>query len=512
MNELSQLWGEATGEEKQREAGLRPRGHHYPVYVIQIAIQLIIESLTSLRGVEKTFEILANWWEIANPDFTSIRQWGLRLGLYELNREKNYRTDWIFILDMTLELGQSKCLAILGITQQRFTQITQQENRALQHQDVEVLALEVLEKSPGTIILEKLKNLGQRVGTPLQIISDRGSDLNKGIELYLELNPGVISTYDITHKMAALLKKELSTDERYQNFLHQCSLTRHQTQQTELYFLAPPKQRSKARYHNVDILVEWAIKVLRYQQKGDFDQISTAYSLDGETLFLLWDTPARDCLAQLLKLTPNVYENQAVFTQALSTHLGEDVWQLHSEIICQSAALGRRKFQAKLGWLCTYQQEIETYTEIVNLVQTVEKQVKIQGLHCQSHLLWEAATTTKALSQRGQKLKQQISDYLAKEASQVPERQTLLGTSDIIESLFGKYKIFSAARPLKEIGTIILTIPLCTAKITSDFVKTALETIRYLDVQTWSQLVLGPSMLSKRSTLQVAAAPGTEVA
>lgn len=113
--------------------------------------------------------------------------------------------------------------------------------------------------------------------------------------------------------------------------------------------------------------------------------------------------------------------------------------------------------------------------------------------------------TTKPLSSRGQKLKQQISDYLAFEASQIPEEQTLLGTSDIIESLFGKYKIFSAARPLKELGTIILTIPLCTVKITSDFVKIALETIRYLDVKTWSQLVLGPSMLSKRSALQLAA-------
>ncbi len=49
--------------------------------------------------------VLAQFWEWPKPDFSSIRQWGLRLGLYELNREKEYRQDWIFILDMTVELG-----------------------------------------------------------------------------------------------------------------------------------------------------------------------------------------------------------------------------------------------------------------------------------------------------------------------------------------------------------------------------------------------------------------------
>lgn len=247
-------------------------------------------------------ELLASGWELPTPDFSSIRQWELRLGLYELTRKKDYRSDWIFILDMTLELGQTKCLVILGITQERFTEIIEQEHRALQHQDVEVLALEVLEKSTGKIIEENLKNLAERVGTPRQILSDRGSDLKKGIDLYLETNPGVISTYDVTHKIASLLKKELSTDERYQDFLHECSLTRHRLQQTELYFLVPPKQRSKARYHNVDILVDWAQKVLKYQESGDFYQISTAYSLDGETLFSLRDTLPKDSYAQLVKL------------------------------------------------------------------------------------------------------------------------------------------------------------------------------------------------------------------
>jgi hypothetical protein len=147
---------------------------------------------------------------------------------------------------MTIELGAAKCLVILGISQEKLTRIIKEEERSLQHEDVEVLSLDIMEKSPGVMILEKLNNLAKRVGTPVQIISDWGSDIKKGIDLYRIDNPAVIATYDITHKTANLLKmkKEFLSDERFQSFLRQCSLTRQRVQQTKLYFLIPPRQRT----------------------------------------------------------------------------------------------------------------------------------------------------------------------------------------------------------------------------------------------------------------------------
>lgn len=159
-------------------------------------------------------------WTWATPNFNTIRQWSLRLGLYELNRRKEYRKDWIFILDITIELGVAKCLVILGVPQEKLTEIIEKEARGLHHEDVEVLALEVLEKSSGQLIAEKLNNLAERVGIPVQVLSDWGSDIKKGIDLFRQAHPAVIATYDVTHKVANLLKKELAKDERFQNFLH----------------------------------------------------------------------------------------------------------------------------------------------------------------------------------------------------------------------------------------------------------------------------------------------------
>ncbi|MDJ0743613.1 MAG: hypothetical protein QNJ32_09635, partial [Xenococcaceae cyanobacterium MO_167.B27] len=60
--------------------------------------------------------------------------------------------------------------------------------------------------------------------------------------------------------------------------------------------------------------------------------------------------------------------------------------------------------------------------------------------------------------------------------------QTFLATSDIIESIFGKYKIFSDSLTYSEINEMILTIVLCTTEFTPDLVLQTMETIQISDV------------------------------
>ena len=102
------------------------------------------------------------------------------------------------------------------------------------------------------------------------------------------------------------------------------------------------------------------------------------------------------------------------------------------------------------------------------------------------------------MTTRARAFKAKIEEYLVEEGSKIPSGQTLLGTSDIIESTFGKYKIFSSARPLKEIGQILLTIPVFTTLITPDQVKPAMESVQMQDVEKWAHKTFGQSMLSKR--------------
>ena len=429
--------------------GLVAKGHHYSVETIQIAVQQLVRCGNSYRGVEKTFELYKELLAEA-PSFSSIRKWLVRLGLYELNREKERRDDWIFIVDLTVELGTEKGLVVLGVSQQLLKQVIFPSRRGLQHQDVQILAVEILRSTQGEVIEQKLTKITQKFGRPKQIIADRGSDIQRGIKLYKQNYPDVIYTYDVTHAMALLLKHELRNCEKYQFFMQQCNQCRKQLQQTELSFLAPPSQRSQCRYFNVEKLLNWAENLL--------------------------NSPL-DILANLVPIEPNILNS---------------------------------KLKDKFAWLASYQDEFRHWKQMVQMTRTVETYIKRSGLNQEILSLIQQHLTVEAISLKG--FSQKILEYLRQETSLIQPGQTLLMTSDVLESLFGKYKQFLSRSPQKQIGQTFLSVCLLTMNLTTLVVKEALEAVRFLDVEDWSAQAFGKSMLSKRKIVFSASTDDTETA
>lgn len=483
--------------ESANELQVAPRGHVYPLGVVRLAIEQVILSLSSFRGVQKTFELFAQLFNLPIPSYTSIRNWVFKLGLYELKKEKEYRADWIFIVDTTLELGRAKCLVILGINQEKFIQICTQQTRSLEHYDVEVLALEVTECCTGKLVEEKLTNLSSQVGIPKQIVADHGSDIKKGIELYQENHSEVIYTYDVTHQMANLLKSELSENKRYLEFIERCHITRQLIQQTELIFLNPPKPRTKARYHQVNTFVNWAIKILEYENKNDFSLINAEVELDRENLLYLTNKVDTNLMKKLRKFEGKIWENREFFLEELEKKLGIVSVQKYGEIILQVADKGRKRFQEKLGWVKDYQEDLKNYHQMLTLINLAFKQIKTSGLGRNSAQTFLKQVAPMVLSESSEKLKNKIGEKLETSSCQIPENEIFLGTSDILESILGKYKIFSSRSPAKEVGKMLLTIPLCTIQLTAATVKEAMEKILICDLEDWSVSVIGQSMLSK---------------
>jgi hypothetical protein len=280
-----------------------------------------------------------------------------------------------------------------------------------------------------------------------------------------------------------------------------------------LSFLAPPAQRSKARYLNLEPLIEWAQRVLHYSQQGDFSGITPGHQLDKEAFCILighqLETPI---LLQLAALERKTYDNQAQLSQQLRRVLRPEHFQHYRLTICQAADLGRRRFEEKFGWLLERQAELHQYDELLSLVQRANQQLKQQGLNRQSHLQFARDTQQIELSQSGQVFRTEVINYIRQQGSRLGETQTLLASSDVLESLFGKYKLFCQRSPLKEVGRLLLTLPLCTVQLTGPFVKRALESVRGIDVDHWAKQMFGTSMFAQRKAVFQRKEGDTEIA
>ncbi|EGJ33239.1 hypothetical protein LYNGBM3L_39820 [Moorena producens 3L] len=423
------------------------------------------------------------------------------MGLYLLQRPCEYRHDWLYIADLTLELGAHKCLVVLGISQARWKQIVEQSAGKLCYQDLSLLALKVMKSTKGDLIYPILEAVGDQVGVPLQLVSDQGSDLYKGIRLYHQAHPSVQVTYDVTHQSARLLKGELELDPIYQRFVSRCTRTRQQLQQSRLSFLRPPAQRSKARYFNIDTLLKWAKLVLAYQKQQDFSRVNPGYCLDSSALKTLSEQLTTEVNAALKPLKQKPFPDQKAFIEALKGCLSEAVFCDVGSLICQTADLGRRYFEEKLGWVSDYQEALEPFNQMLFLVRTLQYQLKHQGFNQHSKTDFIKQTADLTLSKRLEDFLAKLIAYIDHETTALPPNQPLLASSDLIESVFGKYKLFSQRSSLKHMGHLLLTLPLLTTQLTSELVKTAMETVSFCDVQHWYRQHFGESPLAKRRAI-----------
>ena len=503
--------GETTSEtwRKKKDSGIpgvngevklissRPRGHQYPSHIMLLGIEQVIHGLSSLRGSERTFSIFSKCFDLPVPSFNSVRSWIFRVGLYLIKRQQEWRNDWIFIVDHTLKLGQNKCLLILGIKGEQL----KKGKYALEHQSVTVLGMDVVTSSTGELVKEQLEEVSRKVGVPKQIVTDHGPDIKKGVELYKQKHPDVIYTYDVTHKMAALLKKELQADEQWLNFLKQCGKVRTSLKQTNLHYLLPPRQRTKARYSDVTPQIEWGQKMIAYQQMGDYSEIDRTFTLDQQTIEAVKDKYGHSVGLPLTATEQETFVDQDAFTQNLVSLIGDEQVERIESVIYPAADEGRRRFEQKLGWVAEYEKDLVVYAQMTKLVTIVEKQVKNNGLNQTSCQTFENNIADISLSSRSQLLAREISNYLQEEGQQIHTGLTLLGTSDIIESIFGKYKHLSSESPISDVGKMILTIPVFTNELTCELIKTAMESVKALDVDKWADELLGKSSFSKQRML-----------
>ena len=490
-------------EEKERRTTLAetspsipPSGHHYPVSTIQISIQTQVEGLVSLRGAEKVHELFSPFLPSdmqEAPDHSTVQRWTQRLGLLLLNQPVPRRDDWVFVLDHFLERGTTKCLVILGIAHAQLAQCSYSPS----HKSMQLLALEVVEHSTGEKVRESLEQLSRQAGEPVQIVSDHGSDLRKGIELFREAHPKTIHTYDISHRLARLLKAEVETDPWWKDFHQQCNQLRTRLQQTEWDFLMPPAKRTKGRFMAME-RIEWVLNLLAYDERGDFSELPPAYSLNWacrQAIGRQFGPEARRavlCLGSEDRL-PDLESLRRKIAGLIGTEepLSDEFLALVDE--------RRRRFNEFFGKLLEDRQAYAPYAQLLSLIKSSQILLKKEGLHADSAKdLAERFRPLKIVDERVHRFRDKILLAVAEEAKKLPKGHIGLGSSDICESVIGKEKLFSKKSPLQEIGKSILMIPVFLTNVTAQLVRTGMERVRNRDLTEWARNTFGDSAITKR--------------
>jgi hypothetical protein len=408
-------------------SSLVPGQRHDPS-VVADAIHGVVKLSTSLRGV-------CGWLArksrvVIGPD--TIRNWLGRVGCHLLSRPVERRDDWVVILDHTMQLGPSRCLLVVGTPLRSW----QAKGGPLSHADLHVLMVEVVTSSTGDVVHDQLRRLVARIGVPAQVISDGGGDLAKGIALLRDEHPETIGTYDITHKLACLLKAELEPDARWHEYVQRAGQSRARLQQARGGLASPPSLRNKARYQNLEGLVTWGEAIGRLTaDPGTVDRLAVQRGTTREE--------------------------------------------------------SRRWLAEMVGWVAEFAGNLSRWRGLLTIIAAARDQIQRDGLHADSsHNL---RRRLRPIATHNRRFAAATLTFVAAESSRIPRGQRYPGCSDVIESVFGKYKRYLERSPSPSLGSNVLLFPLFVTQMTVELVREAMTAVKQRTAHLMARALGGPS-------------------
>lgn len=303
--------------------------------------------------------------------------------------------------------------------------------------DMRVIALLPVEKSSQQIVHQQLETLRNKTRiTPAGMLSDGGSDLTGGIAKFCAAHPETLGFGDLPHQAALLLKKRLKEDERWCGFIKQATQTKFETLQTELAFLVPPTLKSKARYMNLQSMLGWAQRILTV--------------LDDPTLI------------------PPSFSSD-------------------------------KRLQEKFAWLREYRNDVHLWCRWLAITDASLDLVRRGGYCADTRAAIAPLLEPHCDSDQKRKLANELIVRVENECSKVPSGRRMAGTTEILESSYGKLKIVEGSQSKSGFTSLVLVWAALFGTTTMDTIKAAMVTTPTKLVHRWVRENLGLTVQSKRT-------------
>jgi hypothetical protein len=416
--------------------------HSHSLGLIQLFLQLVLRATIGLRGAAGALNVVSPLFptEEAAPSPNGGQMWLLRLGLYELSRPKEHADDWVWVIDHTIQVGRAKCFLVVGVRLSAWEakRADPERSAALEHEDLSAWMIDPVEKSDGATVERQLLELSRQTGVvPRQLLSDGGADVQKGIRQFCASHPQTAGRKDMVHAAANLVKHELHDDADWTAFLQDASRAKTKMRQTQFAFLMPPELKAKARWMNLDALLNWSRKA------ADF--VASPRAVPGASL--------------------------------------------------EVAAL-----EQQMGWLRRYREPLAAWSKMLEATATSLKYIREHGYHhdAQRELQAELAPFTAGEQTPASRVAAGLLAFVGEQSSDLSGSQRLLASSEVLESLIGKAKQLEGQQSRSGFTKMLLGTAASVAKLTERTLQAALAAVKVSDVTRWIQQHIGISVQGQR--------------
>jgi len=413
-------------------------GHQFSAELIALCCQLA--QLIGFRAVPKVLSLFSQTLGLDLPMVTrdSVRNWTCRSGVALLENEN--ATDWIWLIDHSVQLGKMCVLVVLGVRQSQLPYQQDSASRPLRSEDMRVLAVLPAQSRNKQQVIDQLAPLAERLGQPLAVVCDGASELKAATEslqntadiaenaadVERKANPvSVVHLVDVKHKIASGLKRLLAGDEVFNDFSRRAAASAARIRQTDLDHLQPPHRKDKCRFMNIQREIRWAKMVLAH-----LDRYANS----------------RDEYAELLR--------------------------------------------EKLGWLCEFRDAIEGWREWVTLIGETLSLSNQHGVYRGGGLELRRRLDALAVDvARSDPVRQIVTSAYAENEAKLhllPNTVTCLPCStELLESVFGRYKAMQRHHHRGTFTTLLAALPTLLHTFTAESIREQFTAVSNRSLKQW---------------------------
>lgn len=156
-----------------------------------------------------------------------------------------------------------------------------------------------------------------------------------------------------------------------------------------------------------------------------------------------------------------------------------------------------KELKKKIGWIYKYRNDLIDMQDMVRIVKLANELARSRRINSETGIIAEALFEGESKTEKGKELAQEITAFF-KELAASAGNDSLIGSSEVIESMFGKLKSLDRECGNSGFSSSVLAIGACCGKLDLKTLAKAMKTVSDKDVKKWEEKNIGENQQSKR--------------
>ena len=395
-----------------------PLAHHqFGPRMIELSINLARS--VGLRAAIRVMTEFFTWLkvEVKLPTWQSVRIWMQRLGIARLERHSSQKKR-IWLVDHSNQIGQEKVLLILGIAPKDLPA----PGKTLRQSDMDTLACIPGVRWKREDVARIYTEVAKKYGDPRAILTDGAVELRESIELaHWQGKKPPLALRDLKHFLSNRLEWLLKKDHDFEGYISEIGKTRCVIQQTELSYLTPPCIKNKARFMNLQSMLQWGKMVCWYLKE----------------------------------------EN----------HLADGVDQ--------------DRLESKLGWIRRFEKSIERWNAYQRVISTSLTWMNENGIHRGSVKELAKLLKSLPDIALSRPLMKETLVFLKEQIKNLRSDERLWLSTEVIESVFGSYKQFEGQHSKGGFTTLLPSLSSLLKRVSAREIVKSFRRVSIKQLKLW---------------------------